>query len=120
MTDAQSAIVDIQEALVEHGSAITLITVAQTGYDPATGATETTVSTATKAIIKQYASSEVSQRIIGNTDLSSYQLSALFYFNGTVDVGDRITFRGETMNIIYVFPLYLQDIIVKYEVLLKS
>jgi len=120
MTDAQSAIIDIKEALAEYGSAITLISVTQTGYNPATGGTETTASTSTKAIIKQYASTELSARVADNVALNSYQLSAMFYFDGVVDIGDRITFRGETMNIIYVMPLYLQDTVIKYEVLLKS
>lgn len=116
MTDARSAIIDIQEALAEYGSAITFKSVTQGVYSPLTGNVETTTDTVTKAIIKRFASKELSEIVAVN----SYELAAMFYHSGEVKVKDKIVLGGATYNIIHVSPLYLQDIIVKYEVLIKK
>lgn len=120
MTDAQSAIIDVQEALAEYGSAITFKSITQGVYSPLTGNTETSTDTATKALIKRFASKELSEIVKDNIAVNSYELSAMFYHSGTVKLNDKIVLSGVTYNIIYVSPLYLQDIIVKYEVLIKQ
>lgn len=120
MTDAQSAIIDIQEALAEYGSVITFKSVTQGVYSPLTGNAETTTDTITKAIIKRYASKELSEVVKDNVAVNSYELSAMFYHSGEVKVNDKIVLNGATYNIIYVSPLYLQDVIIKYEVLIKK
>ncbi len=119
MTDAQSAIIDIQEALAEYGSVITFKSITQGAYDPLTGNTETSTDTITNAIINRFASRELSEIVKDNTTVNTYELAAMFYHASTVKVNDKIVLNGATYNIIHVSPLYLQDVIIKYEVLIK-
>lgn len=120
MSDAQSAIVDIQEALAEYGSTVTFRSVTQGVYTPLTGNAETNTDTVTKAFIKQFATKELSDSIKDNVAVNSYELAAMFYITGTVKLNDKIIIGGVVYNIIYISPLYFQDIIVKYEVLIKK
>ena len=120
MTDTQSAVIDIQAALAEYGSSITFNKVTTGTYNPASGGTQTTVATPTKAFITKYASTELTAIIANDVTLNAFSLVAAFYYNGVVTKGDTITFRGETFAISYVYPTYLQDQVIKYEVLLQA
>lgn len=116
MNDAQSAIIDIQDALAEYGSNVTLNQITVGAYNPSTGeTTNTTVSTALKAIIKKIASEDVLREY-----KEAYTYSLMLYHTSAIERLDTITIAGITYQVVFVSPMILQDIPIKYEVLVKS
>lgn len=124
MTDAQSAVIDIQDALSEFGSVITLHKVVFGTYDPATGvAAETITTTNIKAIVTKWASEHVANAFKMQSEIegttSSYELALMLYHTEPIEKGWRVVFRGDTYEVIFVMPSILQDTIYKYDILVK-
>lgn len=121
MTDAFEAIRDLQEALTEYGSDITLKKVIQGTYNPQTGNTTQTVTDYNmRAIIKRYASESLSRSISENTIVSSYELSLLVYHTEEIKKDWKVIFKGQTYQILYVSPTTLQNENISYELLIKK
>lgn len=121
MNDAQSAIVDIQDALTEYGTDITLNTITIGAYNPITDTTtSTTVSTAMKALIKNSATQHTAEVFKLQNPTSSYDYSLIFYSTIEPEINDTVTISGKTFKIVFVDKMILQNIIIKYEVLVKS
>ena len=111
MTDAQEAVIDIVEALTEHGSDVTINVVTEGVYDPSTGTkTKTTVSTNTKALPRNYNSDELSDKIFV-TDME-FRL----YFSGTIAYKDTITYQSKTYTIMNIYKKVLQNTLIMYTV----
>ena len=123
MTEAQSAIIDIQDALAEYGSTITFKKASQGTYNPNSGAVDTYEDVELKAIVRR----EATERVVNAfQDLSkienseaSYDIALMFYHTEKPTKKDRISFNGDIYKIKYVSSTILQDAVIKYEVLIS-
>lgn len=112
MSDATDAILDIIEAIDEYGSSITFNKVTVGVYDPVTGDnTNTTVSTAMKALPSSYSESELQHDNIHIKD-KRFRL----YYNGTIEYTDTIVFKGDTYSIQAIDAKVFQDETIIYTI----
>lgn len=114
MKDALDAIKTIKEEFAVYGSDITLRTVTQGAYDPMTGVTTTTTDTALKAIIKSEATLQTERAFTGD-----YESSVMFYSASEPTKTDKILIDGDTYNIVYIAKTILQNVTIKYELLIS-
>lgn len=114
MTDAQTAIADIQEALEEYGTNISLKKVTAGAYNPLTGDTaDTVVSTSMKAFINTSISSE-RLKLVGN-----YDAVFTFYTSEAVDESYKISYESKDYQILHISRKVLQNTSMLYEATCK-
>jgi hypothetical protein len=121
MNDAQSAIIDIKDALAEYGSDVTLNTITVGAYNPITDTTtSTTVSTPMKALIKHSATAKTAESFRLQNPTSSYDYALMLYSTIEPEINDTVTIGSGVFNIVFVDKLILQNTIIKFEVLVKK
>jgi len=105
MSDATDAIVDIQEAVLEYGSSITLNTIVKGAYDPVEGeATDIVTPHSMKSLINDYTTKELENNNIRTTDIKFR-----FYYAGSIGYDDQIVFDGKTYTLENIDKKILQD-----------
>jgi len=104
MSDATDAIADIQEALDEYGSAITLQIITKGALDLDTGRkAETIVEHNIQALPGTYGKDEQ------NENVHPKDIKFRFYFDSEIGYEDRIIFQGETYGIEQIDKKILQN-----------
>lgn len=73
-----------------------------------------------KALIKNSATQRTSDSFKLQNPTSAYDYAIMLYSTIEPEVNDTITIGSVTYKIIFVDKMILQDIIIKYEVLVKS
>lgn len=114
MSEATDAILDIKEALQEFGTDIVFQKITAGAYSP-TGTTTTKVETNTKALIKKQATKETQRAFLGD-----YEIAFMLYLNFIPTKADKIKYKNEVYNIVYVATSTLQNADMKYEILGKK
>lgn len=117
--EALDAIVDIKEAIAEYGSSIKIATESETGYDPYSGATYTTTYTDTKGLVGRTASSDLQIKIRSDL-IGSYEMSIVLYIDSEITKDNNIVFKEEEYDIKYIDKKFLQDTLIKYELLVAK
>lgn len=110
MTDAQEAIIDVEEAIEEFGSTIVLNLVDKGEYDPNTGDyATTTTSVPMKALIQNYTVDELNRDDVGLDDVK-FKL----YYNASIENPCTVEYNGKTHKIISISSMVLQDLTIIY------
>lgn len=114
MSEATDAILDIKEALQEFGTDIVFQKTTAGSYSP-TGTTTTKVEYPTKALVSKESIRRTLTSFVGD-----YEFSFVLYLNFIPTKGDKIKYKNEIYNIVYVAPSTLQNVDMKYEILGKK
>lgn len=133
MTDAQSAIIDIQDSLEEYGTQIKFNHISISSYNPITDTSSETITTEiTKAFIKKSATAKVGEDFRLAKPNDSYDYAIMMYSITEPHIDDTIEDIGiidfysyvysyvGTYKVVWVSPTILQGSVIKYEVLVKS
>jgi len=105
MSDATDAINDIQDALDEYGSSITLNVVTIGGYDPVEGeGLEIITPHNIKSLIKDYTTKDLENQAIHVNDIKFR-----FYYNSEISYDDQIVFGGKTYSLENIDKKIFQD-----------
>ncbi len=119
MTESQTAILDILDALDEYGTAITLKRVVEGEYDPTTGDTLDVVTEyPMKAFIGQMASEKMANDPLVKT--SSYDAVFELYHTEKVTKGYLIEYGGFDYTILAIDSPVLQGDALLYECVAKK
>ena len=112
MSDATEAIEDIQEALEEYGSAITLKQITAGVFDPITGSTaNTSGNTTLKTLIRNYSSFELT-----NSEVHVDDLKFMIYTTILLNYDDILVYDGKEYKILNIDKKILQDVNLFYTV----
>ena len=112
MTDAELAIIDLKEAILEYGSTITLNIITEGAYNPVTGDTDDTITPhPMKALPKNYTSKELE-----SPDIYVKDIKFMLYFDGEIDYTDNLIFNGNTYNFLNIDKMILQDETLVYKI----
>lgn len=115
MSVALDAITDIQEALDEYGSTITLNIPSNSTYNPATGEyTATTANEALKAFIKRVDADNITKNA---NELYVGDIEFMFYTTTAFTEEATITFNSKEYKILGKTFKFLQDNVLAYEVI---
>lgn len=100
-----------------YGSTITIKSASSTSYNTSTGQIETIdgLSVDVKATIESYSSEEIKGLIQGG-DMHMTVSSD----NLVVTLDNKIEFQGITYNILNIEPLYLEDVVVIYDLQVRK
>ena len=120
MSEATDALIDIKEAIEEFGSTIRISTETETGYDPFEGATFTTTFEDTKGFTNTEATPKVFESFSAMTSNSAYDLSVLTFSDTPITKDNKIVFRGNSYEILFVSETILQDLTLLYELLVRK
>lgn len=105
MNDATLAIQDIQDALAEYGSSVTLQLITRGAYDTTTGETaDVVVNTPLKALPQNY-----DTRDIDGVKILATDIRFLLYYDGEIGDEDKIVFNSVTYNLLKIDKKILQD-----------
>lgn len=120
MSEATDAILDIIDGQNEFGSSIKITSEVETGYDPYTGATYATTFADTKAFIKTEATPKVYDSFVNESTNSAYDMSIKLYFDTTITKDNKVVFKGNSYEIVFISETILQDTTILYELLVRK
>jgi len=120
MQEALDAIADIKEALQDVGSDITFNQIEKGAYDVATGSAKTVTPVLLKAFVNSKPSTFAQAKANDDDILKDYQFSITTYTELDIDKNDTILFNGNEYEILLIVPSFLQNIAIKYEILIKK
>mgnify|MGYP000247643037 CR=1 FL=1 len=118
---ALETIEKLKKAIEKYGSVIKIQTITEGVYDPRNPeAGTTTTEVTTKALISSEASKKVAEGFKGTTSSSAYEMAMKLYNDTTITKDNKISFRGNVYDVLYVSESILQDTTYLYEILVKK
>jgi hypothetical protein len=105
---------EVAKTLREQGTLVTYRTVTQGAYNPLTGSAETTSDTTMKAHIARSATRATARVFLGD-----YERSLTIQRDTEPSKKDNIVIGSDVYNIVYIAPIIINGITIKYEVLIK-